>query len=139
MPLRTKLALLIPFAALWLPAATFTYHVAGDDPGSWPLILSSIGLERAAGGPANLFIVRTVAPGSIPQWMQRIEQGGIVVVEGENDLAAALGFKPTEKHVVVRSIVDRRAPKLPIVWEGSTEIPVFDLPKDAQLLAFERW
>jgi hypothetical protein len=139
MPSRTKLAALILLAVLRIPAATFTYHVAGDDPGSWPQILSSIGLTRAAGGPANLFIVRTVAPGSIPQWIQRIEQGGIVVVEGENDLAAALGFKPSPLHVVVRSIVDRRAPKLPIVWETSVEIPVFDLPKDAQVLAFERW
>ncbi len=139
MPLRIKLAVLVPLAALMLPAATYTYHVAGDDAGSWPQILSSIGLTRAAGGPANLFIVRTVAPGSIPQWIQRIEQGGVVILEGESDLAAALGFKPGEKHVVVRSIVDQHAPKLGIVWETATEIPVFDLPEDARLIAYERW
>lgn len=139
MHLRTKLAVLIQLGASLLPAATFTYHVAGDDPGSWPQILSSIGLTRAAGGPANLFIVRTVAPGSIPQWIQRIEQGGLVIVEGEGDLASALGFRPGQKRVVVRSIVDQHAPKLPIVWETAAEIPVFDLPKDAQVFAFERW
>src|ERR1700733_233983 len=73
-----------------LAAATLHYHVAGDDPGPWPQIFSSIGITRAAGGPANLFVVRNVAPGSVPQWIQRIEQGGIVVLEGEGELAAAL-------------------------------------------------
>lgn len=98
-----SLTFLVTFS---LSAATFTYHIAGDDPGPWPQILSSIGLVRAAGGPANLFVVRTVAPGSVPQWLERIEQGGIVVLEGDNELAAALGFKPTAKRVVIRSIVD---------------------------------
>lgn len=139
MPLRTKLAFFILFVAGTLPAATLTYHIAGDDPGPWPQILSSIGLTRAAGGPANLFIVRTVAPGSVPQWLQRIEEGGIVVVEGDNELGAALGFKPGAKHVVIRSIVDERAPKLPIVWQSGVETPVFDMPKEARVFAFERW
>jgi hypothetical protein len=120
-------------------ATTFTYHIAGDESGPWPQILSSIGLTKAAGGPANLFVVRNVAPGSVPQWMQRVEQGSIVVIEGESELADALGIKPGKKHVLVRSIVDRRAPKLSIVWETALEIPVFDLPKDATVFANERW
>jgi hypothetical protein len=91
MPSRTKIALLIPLVTFALPAATFTYHIAGDDPGPWSQILSSIGLVRAAGGPANLFIVRTVVPGSVPQWLQRIEQGGIVVIEGDNELLLLWG------------------------------------------------
>jgi len=136
---RTKLGALILFVTGLLPAATFTYHIAGDDPGPWPQILSSIGLTRAAGGPANLFVVRTVAPGSVPQWIERIEQGGIVVVEGDNELAAALGFKPSEKHVVIRSIVDQRAPKLRIVWESAVETHVFETPKDARIFVKERW
>jgi hypothetical protein len=139
MPSRTKLAIIYFLVTATLPAATFTYHIAGDQPGPWPQILSSVGLVRAAGGPANLFVVRTVAPGSIPQWLERIEQGGIVVVEGDNELAAALGFKPTEKTVVIRSIVDSRAPKLPIVWENAAETRVFDVPKDARVFANERW
>ena len=135
----TKLASLIFLVTASLPAATFTYHIAGDDPGPWPQILSSIGLAHASGGPANLFVVRTVAPGSVPQWIERIEQGGIVVVEGDNELAVALGFKPGDKHVVIRSIVDQRAPKLPIVWANAVESPVFELPKDARVFASERW
>ncbi len=125
--------------AAFAPAATLHYHVAGDDPGPWPQIFSSIGIARAAGGPANLFVVRNVAPGSVPQWMQRIEQGGLVVLEGEGELAAALGITPGSERVVVRSIVDEHAPKLPIVWESPLEIPVFNIPTDAKVLARERW
>ncbi|HUA22349.1 MAG TPA: hypothetical protein VMB25_26570 [Bryobacteraceae bacterium] len=122
-----------------LGAATFHYYIAGDDPGPWPQILSSVGLTPAVGGPAGLFVVRHVAPGSAPQWIQRVEQGSVVIVEGENDLAAAVGIHASKKRVLVRSIVDRRAPKLPIIWETALEIPVFDLPKDATVLATERW
>jgi len=122
-----------------LQGATFNYYIAGDDAGPWPQILSAIGLTRAVGGPASLFVVRQAAPGSVPQWIQRVEQGDVVVLEGQSELAAALGFKPQEKRVVVRSIVDQRAPKLSIVWEMPLEIPVFDLPKDSSVLATERW
>jgi hypothetical protein len=136
-PVRFALAALGLAASL--QAATSNYDIAGDDPGSWPQILSAIGLTRAMAGPANLFVVRNGAKGSVPQWIQRLEQGGIVVLEGQSDLAAALGVKPSAKHVVVRSVVDRRAPKLSIVWETPLEIPVFDLPKDSSILAAERW
>jgi len=118
-----KLALALAGWAVSIPtfalaSATFHYHIAGDDPGPWPQIFSSIGITRAAGGPANVFVVRTVAAGSVPQWLQRIEQGGIVVLEGEGELSAALGITPGKQRVAVRSIVDRHAPKLPIVWES---------------------
>jgi hypothetical protein len=144
MHFRAKLTLaLIGWAACLSPgslaAATFAYHIAGDDPGPWPQIFSSIGIARAAGGPANLFVVRNVAPGSVPQWIQRIEQGGIVVLEGEGELAAALGLTPSDQRVTVRSIIDQHAPKLQIVWDSPLEIPVFNMPKDASVLAAERW
>jgi len=121
------------------PAATFTYHIAGDDAGSWPQILGSIGLTAAAGGPANLVVVRDIAPGSVPQWIQRIEQGEMVVLEGESELAQALGFVAGKKRVVVRSLVDEHAPKLPIVWQTAATIPLFDLPEGARIFATERW
>ena len=34
--------------------------------------------------------------------------------------------------MVVRSVIDARAPKLGIVWEKAQELPVFELPADAQ-------
>ena len=40
---------------------------------------------------------------------------------------------------MVRSVVDARAPKLGIVWEKAQELPVFELPADAQVFARERW
>jgi hypothetical protein len=139
MRFRTKHALALLGWAASLPAASLNYQVAGDDPGPWPKIFSSIGLTPAVSGPVNLFVVRHAATGSVPQWIQRIEQGGTVVLEGEGELAAALGITPSDKRVVVRSIVDQRAPKLPIVWESPLEIPVFNLPKEASILATERW
>src|SRR5271170_5574159 len=136
---RAKLTLAVLGWAALLPAATFNYHIAGDDPGAWPQIFSSIGITRATGGPANLFVVRNVTPGSVPQWIERIEQGGIVVLEGEGELAAALGITPGNQRVVVRSIVDQHAPKLAIVWESPLEIPIFNVPKDSTIVAVERW
>jgi hypothetical protein len=135
----TRLAVVGSYLVASASAAPFTYHVAGDDAGPWPQILSSIGLMKSTGGAANLLVVRTLTPGSVPQWIQRIEQGAIVVIEGDSDLAKALGIQPGPKRVVVRSIVDQRAPKLAIVWETALEIPVFELPKQAVIFASERW
>jgi hypothetical protein len=141
MPLHVRSVCICVY--LWLvgslAAATCTYHIAGDDPGAWPQILGSIGLTAASGGPANLVVVRNVAPGSVPQWMQRIQEGEMVVLEGESELAQALGFEAGKKHVVVRSILDEHAPKLPIVWQTGVDIPVFRVPKDARVFATERW
>jgi hypothetical protein len=118
-------------------ASTFSFHIAGDNPGPWPNILAAVGLSTS--GPSNLFILRDGATGTAQQWIDKIEKGAVVVVEGESDLAAALGIRRSSKHVTVRSIVDSRAPKLPIVWEKPVEIPVFDLPKNARVFAMERW
>jgi hypothetical protein len=124
-------------------AATYSFHVSGEDAGPWPNILSSVGLSagssNGAHAPSNLFIVRNSAPGATLQWLEKIAQGAVVVIEGESDLAAALGIKPSKKHVVVRSIIDNRASKLAIVWEKAVEIPFFELPKDANVFAVERW
>jgi hypothetical protein len=132
-------------AALALPLspATFSYHITGDTPGPWPNILSSLGLTNSP-GPTNLFILRdgagtATATASTQQWIDKIEKGAVVVVEGESDLAAALAIHPSGKHVMVRSIIDTRSPTLPIVWEKSADIPIFDLPKDARIFATERW
>ena len=74
MPSLIKLIFLGFYLIASASAAPVTYHVAGDDPGPWPQILSSIGLMKAAGGPANVFVVRTLTPGSAPEWIQRLVQ-----------------------------------------------------------------
>jgi hypothetical protein len=100
---------------------------AADDPGAWPKILSSVGLTNE------------VSLASSRQSLEKIEKGAVVVMEGQSELADALGIKPTQKHVVVRSIIDTRAPKLSIVWEKAEDIPVFALPQNARVFAVERW
>ncbi len=117
------------------PAATFSYHVLGDDPGSWPAVLSSIGLVEGGEG-----VVVAPAGTAAADWTARIERGTFLVLEGESPLAASFGFTPSSKpHVIASSVEDVHAPKLRIVWEKKHTIPVFDLPKEARLFARERW
>jgi hypothetical protein len=122
-----------------LAGATFSYHVSGDDPGPWPRMLSSVGFSTNLGGPTNLFILRNGAPAAAQQYIDRIEQGATVVLEGESELAEALGFHASKRKVVVRSVVDRHAPKLSIVWEKPLELPIFEIPKSATVFTTERW
>jgi hypothetical protein len=118
-----------------LPVA---FNIDGDDPGPWPRILSSVGFFQGHGLPTGIFVVRAGGTPS-PELLDRVRDGGFAIFEGESELAAKLGFVGTKKHVVVRSIVDRRAPKLSIVWEKELDVPVFDVPKQAQVFADERW
>ena len=99
--------------------------MAADGP--WPGILSSVGLTNE------------VSFASSRQSVEKIEKGAVVVMEGQSELAEALGIKATGRRAIVRSIIDNRAPKLPIVWEKPVEIPVFELPKGARVFAIERW
>src|SRR5215470_10666606 len=69
-----------------------TYHVLGDESGPWPKILSSIGLQPISGGAAGVVVVRRGSPQTAASWKARIEQGLILVLEGESDLAEAFGF-----------------------------------------------
>jgi hypothetical protein len=121
-------------------AAPFSYHVLGDDLGSWPQVLSSIGLIREAGGNESIVVAPPAAKAPAREWIPRIENGTILVLEGESALAESFGFKPREgAHVQVRSVEDLRAPKLEIVWEKALTLPVFDIPKEARVFARERW
>jgi hypothetical protein len=120
-------------------AATFSYHVIGDEPGAWPRILSSVGLTAKAAGPVGVFVVRGKSPLTAEQWTERVEKGAFLILESESDLASALGFKATGKHVVVRGIEDVHNPQLQIVWEKSVDLPAFDIPAGARVFTCERW
>ena len=116
--------------------ATLTYHVAGDDPGGWPAILSSIGLQNAARGeveviPAGVTVTET-------DWNQRVERGTILVLEGASPLAASFGFRAGTKRVSVQSVEDLRVPQLRIIWEQPADSPVIETPKEAHVFARER-
>ena len=62
-----------------------------------------------------------------------------VYVVGDSPEAKAYGFVPTAKNQLVRSLIEARNPKLQIIWEEGLEVPVFEMPKGAQVFTRERW
>src|SRR5258706_5897386 len=95
-------------------AAVFSYHIVGDDPGTWPTVLSSIGLRSGVATGAGVVVIPAGAQAPVAEWTARIERGTIVILEGESPLAASLGFKPTAQRETIRSVEDLRAPQLKI-------------------------
>ncbi len=131
---RSILFLLTPCAF----AATFSYQIEGGDPGSWPAILSSIGLTPGPGGVVvqlNESILNKPVPSN---WAARVEAGTTLILEGGSPLAASFGFRAGPERVLVRAIEDVHAPQLRIVWEKAQDLPVFEIPKDARVFARER-
>jgi len=122
----------------------FTYHILGDEPGSWPELLSAIGLTSGASAAAGVVIAPRGTDVSASEWTSRVDQGAMLVLEGESPLATAFGFKRSidkkgDPLVSVRSVEDLRAPELRIVWEKALELPVMELPPQARVFARERW
>ena len=114
------------------------FSVLSDDAGAWPEILSSIGLQRQPAAVARVLVVRAGAAAS-PDWNSRVEQGAILVLEGESPLAEMFGFRPGNQKVRVNSLTDVHNPKLSIVWEKGLDLPVFETPPGARVFARERW
>ena len=136
MRLLVSMALLTAAAA---QAAGLPYFsVLSDDAGAWPEILSSIGLQRQPAAVARVLVVRAGAAAS-PEWNNRVEQGAILVLEGESPLAEMFGFRPGNQKVRVNSLTDVHNPKLSIIWEKALDLPVFETPPGAQVFARERW
>lgn len=134
------IAALLVLLARPLAAGEPYFSVLSDDPGAWPAILSSIGLQPQPAALARVFVARTGAPASA-EWPVRIERGAILILEGESSLADSLGFRRNSKHdaVGVRSLTDIHRPDLPLIWEKGLELPFFDMPEGAQVFARERW
>jgi len=119
-------------------AATLTFHIAGDDPGGWPSILSSIGLQNTA-ARGDIEVIPAGAPTSEADWPQHVEHGTILILEGASPLAASFGFRAGSQRISVRSVEDLRAPQLRIIWEQTADLPRFEIPKEAQVFARDRW
>jgi hypothetical protein len=137
-----RAGLLLTVALIRPAAAAVThYQVAGDEPGAWPRIFSSIGLVP---GPRGVTAVTGSATttGPLATWRKRIEEeGAILVTSGVSPLTELLGIAavPGRKPVPVRSVVDIHNPKLPIVWERRVEVPRVSLPDGAVVFTRERW
>jgi len=114
------------------------FSVLSDDQGAWPAILSSIGLQQRPAGLARIFVARAGASAS-NEWRSRVENGAILIVEGESSLAGSFGFKPSREYLKVNSLTDIHRPSLPIVWEKGLELPKTSLPAGAVVFAKERW
>ncbi len=119
-------------------AAMPYFSVLSDEPGSWPAILSSVGLRREPATTARVFVARPGAPAS-PEWSGRVERGAFLVLEGESSLAAWFGFERTPENARITSVSDVHRPALPIVWEKPLDLPVYRLPAGARVFARDRW
>jgi len=144
-----------PASCLWIVSALclqiqgaprFSFHVIGDDPGGWPEFLASIGLASGASlingtvGGASVIVAPHGTDLPYAEWSARVEQGVILIVEGESPLASAFGFRPSAlPRVTVRSVEDLRAPDLRIVWEKALDLPMVEIPTEARVFARERW
>ena len=129
-------ALLLCFSA---NAAELPYFaVLSEDAGAWPAILTSIGLQSRPASGARIFIARSGTPAS-EEWRGRIEQGAILILEGDSSLAEMFGFQKTRETIRVASLTDVHRPKLAVVWEQAVEAPVYKLPESARIFARERW
>jgi len=132
--------------SMWLPLAAlaaapvFTFHVAGEDPGAWPDILSAAGfVQGGAAGNAGIVVLRPGEGAPFAQWIDRAEQGTFLVLEGESETAEMFGFRPGKRKIPVRNVLDARRPSLAIVWQKTLELPVFEVPAGARVFARERW
>jgi hypothetical protein len=119
-------------------AALPYFAVLSDDAGAWPSILSSIGLIRQPAAVSHVIVARAGAPAS-SEWNGRVEQGAILILEGESQLAEMFGFKRGTETARVTSLTDVHRPTLPIVWEKGLDLPVFNLPAGVQVFSSARW
>ena len=135
--MRSRVSLLFLSVLCPCTATTLTFHISGAEPGGWPAILSSIGLQTAARGD-----IEVIPSGATPEnadWAQRVDSGTILILEGASPLAASFGFRAGSRRITVRSVEDLRAPQLRIIWEQPLEVPIFEIPQQARVFARERW
>jgi len=127
------------FTCLGCAAELPYFSVLSEDAGAWPEILASIGLQRQPAGVSRIFVARTGASASV-EWPARVERGAILILEGESSLADLFGFRRAKKDPVrVQSLSDVHRPTMPIVWQKGLELPLFEIPENAQVFARERW
>ncbi|MBK9171145.1 MAG: hypothetical protein IPM24_27315 [Bryobacterales bacterium] len=117
---------------------TFHFHVASTEPGSWPAILEAIGLLAGEARDAGILVVRQGAPAD-PALAARVEGGLLLVLEGESPAAESFGFHGRAERMEVTRITDAQAPRLPIIWQESADLPRFTLPDAARVFAVETW
>ena len=135
-----KAALLACALAASAAAKPLFFQVVGAEPGSWSEILSSIGFQpQAAGGRAEVCVLRAGAALPAEHWLARAASGAFVILEGQSAVAEALGFRPSNRRVRVQNLEDLRRPELAVIWESALELPVYEVPQAARVFVRERW
>ena len=115
-----RFACVLLWTAALLPALTPDeprrpdLEVQVDEPSLWQPVLASVGLKATRSATRFRIVV------------------------GDSPAAREAGFHPGGKSVRVASVLDRRAPKLPIFWEKPTEVPVYALPHAAEVFIREK-
>src|SRR5438128_615796 len=64
------------------PARIPAYAVLSEEAGAWPQILESVGFQAVAPGQARIFVIRPQTAASTG-WTERVEQGAVVILEGQ--------------------------------------------------------
>ncbi len=136
--MRSAISLAIWFACAAHAAAPPYFSVLSENPGGWPALLGSVGLQQRPAVFSNILVARKDTAAS-PEWIGRVEAGAVLILEGESPVAAMFGFRRTSENVRAQSITDTHDPQLAIIWEKPLELPIFETPPGAQVFAREKW
>ncbi|MCS6953007.1 MAG: hypothetical protein RMK57_15045 [Bryobacterales bacterium] len=120
----------------WAAVASSSVRITGADPSPWRRILDAWSLD-ATGRP--IVVAGATQAGQPAEWLERVERGTFLVLEGASPLAEALGFRPSGRRVRVASVQDVHRPALAIYWERPLELPVFEVSEEARVFAREKW
>ncbi len=114
------------------------FAVLPDGPGPWSQILSSVGFQAQPFESAGILVIRpgAAAPAHLTE---RVEQGAFLILEGQTTPAESYGFRAARDTVSVVNVEDVHRPKLPVIWQKAVDLHRFEVPKNAQIFAKERW
>ena len=103
-------------------------------PSGWEQVLTSVNLA----GEARIHVAGANEAAS-PDWTSKVQQGAVLILDGESRLAFSLGFRPSKQKVTVTSMTDVHAPTLRIVLEKPLDLSRWDVPAGSTVFAAERW
>jgi hypothetical protein len=132
---RAAVLFLIGVSAGWsAEALPGTFAISGPERPAWTRILRSMGLVPAPEPVARLFLDSTSADDTTAA-LARIDGGAVAILQGDSELARALGFVPTGKTVANRRVRDVHNLKMTITWREAGQVPLFRIPKEARVFA----